>query len=527
MAHFSEFRIEEQIWLGPDDKFVLQNRLSAAKRHIETLDEQIKKLDCTCDTHISDLMHQKDTKLLEIASLRNILSPVRRIPVELLSKIFELSCSPDYHFYPQYDIIRYTFILSRVCVSWRTIAYATPRIWTRLCLSISEHSKAITKNVGWVQDWLSRSLALPIELYLNTVTDNNDHIIGMCRILESVMEHSHRIRLLELSGYSDPFHPIFVLPPSSFPVLEKISIEMYDDFLPPEIPRPIRAFLGAPKLSDIKIIRPHSIYTLEPLSLPTKQIATLTIDGSRELITHDPLVYAGILQQCQNLVSLDINPPSFFGFSSTLSISLPTLKHLRITCRRLRRGVSLLSCLTAPLLEDITVCWSGVIFEEFSREVLQLQSRSAAVLTSLTLDIDWMNTNSDLLSIPTLFPNLIKFRIRPIYNANALFQVMTYSTSQNFVLLPRLSTLDLEFQQQDNVPYPSELIAMLLSRSWPLADSIQPDAGHSGERLVASDYVGTLSRLQMLKIHGYTLKDADVECITGIHGLHFDYRSKL
>ncbi|KAJ3915253.1 hypothetical protein F5877DRAFT_4749, partial [Lentinula edodes] len=65
----------------------------------------------------------------EIASLRNILSPVRRIPVELLSKIFELSCSPDYHFYPQYDIIRYTFILSRVCVSWRTIAYATPRIW--------------------------------------------------------------------------------------------------------------------------------------------------------------------------------------------------------------------------------------------------------------------------------------------------------------------------------------------------------------------------------------------------------------
>ncbi|KAE9401970.1 hypothetical protein BT96DRAFT_783696, partial [Gymnopus androsaceus JB14] len=94
-------------------------RLSEAETHVEALEKQI-----------SELMRQKDAKLVEVTSLRNLLSPIRRIPVEILSEIFELSCLPeDGIFTVNYDIIRYTSMVSRVCVAWRKAAYATPRLW--------------------------------------------------------------------------------------------------------------------------------------------------------------------------------------------------------------------------------------------------------------------------------------------------------------------------------------------------------------------------------------------------------------
>ncbi|KAE9395953.1 hypothetical protein BT96DRAFT_778381, partial [Gymnopus androsaceus JB14] len=94
-------------------------RLSEAETDIEALEKQI-----------SELTRQRDAKLVEVASLRNVLSPIRRIPVEVLSEILELSCIPeDGNFTADHDIVRYTSLLSRVCVAWRKAACSNPRMW--------------------------------------------------------------------------------------------------------------------------------------------------------------------------------------------------------------------------------------------------------------------------------------------------------------------------------------------------------------------------------------------------------------
>ncbi|KAE9407235.1 hypothetical protein BT96DRAFT_787298, partial [Gymnopus androsaceus JB14] len=95
-------------------------------RQISETEARVENL----EAQISELMHQKDAKLVELASFRNILSPVRRIPVEILSEIFELACLPkDGIFHAGHAIVLYTHTLSSVCAAWRKVVLATPRLW--------------------------------------------------------------------------------------------------------------------------------------------------------------------------------------------------------------------------------------------------------------------------------------------------------------------------------------------------------------------------------------------------------------
>ncbi|KAE9393191.1 hypothetical protein BT96DRAFT_829588, partial [Gymnopus androsaceus JB14] len=117
--YLSQTRIEGPIWLEPNEISFLQTRISEAETRIEALEKQI-----------SELTRQKDAELAEVASFRNILSPIRRIPLEVLSDILELSCTPkDGNFTADHDIIRYTSMVSRVCVAWRKAAHSNPRMW--------------------------------------------------------------------------------------------------------------------------------------------------------------------------------------------------------------------------------------------------------------------------------------------------------------------------------------------------------------------------------------------------------------
>ncbi|KAE9407265.1 hypothetical protein BT96DRAFT_748924, partial [Gymnopus androsaceus JB14] len=87
---------------------------------------QVKSL----EAQISELTRQKDAKLVELVSFRNILPPIHRIPAEILSNIFELACLPeDGIFQSKHTIVLYTHNLSSVCALWRKVALATPRLW--------------------------------------------------------------------------------------------------------------------------------------------------------------------------------------------------------------------------------------------------------------------------------------------------------------------------------------------------------------------------------------------------------------
>ncbi|KAE9382538.1 hypothetical protein BT96DRAFT_747313, partial [Gymnopus androsaceus JB14] len=61
--------------------------------------------------------------------VRNLLSPIRRIPLELLSGIFQLSCTPEDGWDSSHDIVNRISVLCRVCIAWRRAALSTPQLW--------------------------------------------------------------------------------------------------------------------------------------------------------------------------------------------------------------------------------------------------------------------------------------------------------------------------------------------------------------------------------------------------------------
>ncbi|KAE9407237.1 hypothetical protein BT96DRAFT_809769, partial [Gymnopus androsaceus JB14] len=113
-AYGSEALIEEQITLELSEISFLESRMSKTEPRAQ----------------ISELTRQRDAKLAELASFRNIFLPVRRVPVEILSEIFELACLPeDGIFHSKHAIALYAHNLSSVCAAWRKVALATPRLW--------------------------------------------------------------------------------------------------------------------------------------------------------------------------------------------------------------------------------------------------------------------------------------------------------------------------------------------------------------------------------------------------------------
>ncbi|KAE9405577.1 hypothetical protein BT96DRAFT_791989, partial [Gymnopus androsaceus JB14] len=97
-------------------------RITEAETEVQCIDDEISKLKL-----------QKEAKLVEIVSLQDILSPIRRVPLEILSEIFESACVQDDEdgvFLSVRRAMRCALVITAVCSAWRKVALATPRIWS-------------------------------------------------------------------------------------------------------------------------------------------------------------------------------------------------------------------------------------------------------------------------------------------------------------------------------------------------------------------------------------------------------------
>jgi hypothetical protein len=84
-------RIEGPVWLEPKDITTIQALISEAQEQLNTLKNRTNK--DWADN--SELMSLKNLKVIEIASLQNILAPIRWMPPEILSEMFMAYCSMD------------------------------------------------------------------------------------------------------------------------------------------------------------------------------------------------------------------------------------------------------------------------------------------------------------------------------------------------------------------------------------------------------------------------------------------------
>ncbi|KAF9077503.1 hypothetical protein BDP27DRAFT_1311153 [Rhodocollybia butyracea] len=142
------------IWLEPEEITTIRALISEAQEQLATLRNRVNK-----EGAGSEL---KDLKIVEIASLRNILAPIRRMPLEIVSRIFMAYCSMNQWHY-----------------RWRGALYQGT--CTRITLT-SLWSEFKVHREGYKRSrWLNRSGNLPLE----------------GNIAEPFLAFSHRIRSLE------------------------------------------------------------------------------------------------------------------------------------------------------------------------------------------------------------------------------------------------------------------------------------------------------------------------------------------
>ncbi|KAF5389960.1 hypothetical protein D9757_003563 [Collybiopsis confluens] len=447
--YLSQPRIEGPIYLSADDLLFLQNRISAAEHQIMVLEKHVR------ETLTREL--KKQAKKIEILLLKNILSPIRRVPVEILSLIFELACS-SLHF-PDNDLMRSTCVVSSVCVAWRNTAQATPRIWSKICLSRTKHPKAFTGSVDWIRGWLTRSRGHPLLVSLDVQrVDPLDEVpsFRFTQLVQHIVGFCHQTRWILFSGDAQVFLPLFRLPSASFPLLEGI----YMNILPAQVlthlfPNKVQTFLAAPKLRHLEVAESVDESLLKSLALPENELTNLVIRGQRLLSSRS--LDLDILYRCKSLVNLTIHfhygqKFQFAGFDESNRFVLPALRMLDITCHPVtgaRRGVNLLRSLVAPHLEFLILRWRGQPYDQIAVDIGIFQSRSMAQVETFdfknfsgtTVDQSGYLTGCLLAMLRTL-PTIKVFKFGyGVYDADFLLREMTYYNKEP--VLPNLKRFEL------------------------------------------------------------------------------------
>lgn len=294
MAHFlSQTRIEHPIWLETHDISFLRSRMSKIRAEIKSLETDFGK----GWKNKLVLKRQIGVKIKEIAAVRNILSPIRRLPQKILAEIFVFSCEPKIHINAAYWHIR---TLCCVCFAWQMTAHADPRLWSELDLAF-EHDR-YPRNSLWIRDWLDRSRGLPLDIALRLFYNSLRHR-AQRQLLDRVLDFHHQIRVLCLKGYSSLIlPPLSRLPQSSLPLLETLFLCIQMPMVAEAQPIILQTFLGAPNLRYVEIGDERcDASVLTDLALPLEQLTSLRIHVHDSDTASTQAACADIRDRCKNV----------------------------------------------------------------------------------------------------------------------------------------------------------------------------------------------------------------------------------
>ncbi|KAJ3730555.1 hypothetical protein C8R42DRAFT_715231 [Lentinula raphanica] len=514
--------LQKQISDIEQELSILQDRISDTQRQWHSIQEKYWKL-----------TRSKERKNARLASLKNKLLPISQLPPEVFSLIFEEASRPDFLDTSVFDNSARTaaFILG-VSRKWLRIAYATPRMWSKLYLKAGRHPNALLHDLSWVRHWFGRSAELPLDIHLVFDWFWSQKSDKFCQqkvkadeLMHIILEFRGQIRWLILQAPFKILSALFELPPSSFPCLERVCIGVDADenhfrhYRTNEDVSTMEALKGAPNVQEVKLWATSSRVSVPigQIFLPIEQLTSLQINA---LSTEK--VFVGILSQCTNLISLDLcmlyQAVCYPIIKESIQISFPSLRSLSLDSHP---ESSLIRCITAPLVTDLHIrVVDHQDIQNLARDLVLFQARSMTNLTILSLtdlgyvaDADGRLTKPEgLTAILGAFPTVSIFQLQGLLHADInplLVCGLTY-TEGSSVLLPKLTSFKLTREyihlQKRSLTLPG-LKDMILSRT----------RGSSGVPI--DDECTSVARLCKVTLLGTDILEDDMEYVSNIPGL--------
>ena len=393
----------------PSDEEVIeiQGALSEPVSKLKCLDEEIKQLKKLIDERGKERRTLSD----KIGPYQRLISPIRRLPVDLLQEIF-IRCLPSDHCPPMHASYP-PLSLTRVCSGWRSIALTTPRLWASIHITVpdslapfvpahtaqvnnsvaSAHALGIvTQRASATKEWLERSGACPLDISLHSWGSIESSLGGIA--IASFSPFSNRWRSMKLTCADISSKTIADLLAADLPILKSFAltgeVNDFGDTTSLFLWR-TSGLMKAHQLQEVSFSQLREDLTTFPLRW--SQLTTLTLQYVHWNISHSPIFENTFraLGQCSSLIKcrLEIPPPNSgdVAVSEGLeTVCLPRLHSLAISDGS--ADISpYLSTLDLPSLQEFeffgTIQWSQLNTRTSLHSIL---SRTSNTLRRFTTD---------------------------------------------------------------------------------------------------------------------------------------------
>ncbi|KAJ7741390.1 hypothetical protein B0H16DRAFT_1565632 [Mycena metata] len=351
---------------------------------LKHLNHEIAELQKALDT----LAEERDSVIAYMDGHKALISPVRRLPLDIIQEIF-IACIPTYRNCVM-SALEAPILLGRICSSWRTIAYSTPRLWARLHIvepfsyalehpgQIASETKAAQRFAA-TKEWLGRSGQCPLSISLHNGPDHRSHnaTSPTPSFLQALVLFASRWEHMEFTLSLVALDAISHLTKTDVPLLKSVTLLNQNQILPRRADLEGFTMLQGPRFfgfcaSSIDLIT-------EGLPLPWNQLTVLEVTGPSWETSMNSESWLLFLQRCPQLhtCKLSTNDHQLTGPpSSAALIEFTSLRTLELQCEIVETTVThLLNRLSLPGLRNFVL--GGQITSQQAPSLAQFFGRAS------------------------------------------------------------------------------------------------------------------------------------------------------
>lgn len=319
--------------------------LEETTSQINLLDEEIKAVEMA----LAELRSNREMLQTKSRHLSAVISPINRLPTELLSQIFGL-CARDWKERQIGDLGLFAteapLLICHVWRRWRQIALYTRSLWTYILIHVPPVRRRgkpqDQTSTARLQHWLNHSADLPLSV---RIAKNNGAEFGVAEspALNLLLLHSARWQHLDLSISGDDLEQNFYGLRGRLVALKTLTL-----FLSPYGPTltaPVDYFEDAPNLVTAELKSRFRIFGA--LKLPWHALTHLHTRGSLNYLLD-------ALRHCPNLVSSEICSSSDSPEEQPIHhpVELPHVRWISANIRSVPYGL-FFDSLTIPGLQNL------------------------------------------------------------------------------------------------------------------------------------------------------------------------------
>lgn len=440
----------------------IRSKAAAHVDRLAILDKTIADMQNT----VQLMRSEREWVAAELAELRQVSSPVRRLPPEVLSEIFLACINEDIfhktHLEDSLDARKAPWVLSRICRRWRGIATSDARLWSTICIDLTKPRQSMLGTVLLLGLQLQRTKNRTLNVWIQSDVPaiTSDHYL-----LQILLPTADRWRQAVIVLCWNSF--LALGPIHSLGSLEALRIQFNDRILPTTSLPWIDIFRYAPRL---RFFRCHDHIGPTSIMIPWSQITTYEwqvasdpppISAPRHIHT---IRIAPRLENCE-LVCTQVD-----DWSLQDPLTRSDLRRMHITVYRWGGSpgyVGLLKCLTLPALEDFSLALDhNIAFDTDC--IVHLFQRSQCAPVNLSLNAPSL-TSGQLLGVLRAVPSLERLSIGAYRSDGAvdIVEKLIWRPGANNgdvdnLILPHLTKLELP---ADSVITQTSFVEMVESRT--------------------------------------------------------------